>query len=190
MLTVSLHHQIRYRKFAVLQVMRIAIDFRITYNNDRALRMFTREFWQDITSSQPTHDFIFLTNEKSTLKLPSNALIKDLKKQILSGWIGYVLGKHLQHGRQTKLITLQNTGFVIISSHQTANAQSEKRILFTGSIAPDATNTAVTSQQTILPALRNTVTSLTWAEAESIKTQYTEDDLFSYLPVIFMKNIS
>ena len=155
--------------------MNIAVDFRITYNNYKALRVFTRGFWQEMAISQPDHHFLFLTDESSMMQ-PStgNVQLRRLKKMNIK-WIDQMrLKKILAEWPAERLVTLQDAGFIVEHLQPGGNknglTQSKKQVLITGSPGSDI---SLAGSTTITPALRGVITSLTWAETESIKTQYT-----------------
>ena len=171
--------------------MILAIDFRITYNNDRTLRMFTREFWQDMAIARPDHHFIFITHEKILQQQP----VKNIQEQALLktrvAWIDTMrLKKKLVEWKADKLITVQETGFVIsnrlLPAGKNISAPADKQVLFTGSTMPETVTGQPRAVTEIQPALADAITSLTWAETESIKTQYTGGRSF----FLFTGNIS
>jgi len=155
--------------------MNVAVDFRITYNNDKALRMFTREFWQDMAIARPGHQFLFLVNENQVLPQPAgNVQIRRLKKLNI-GWIDQMRLKNtLAAWPAERLVTLHQAGFTIshLQTGQNKNGleENKKQVLIAGSYG---SGTSTAGSTTITPALREVITSLTWTETESIKTQYT-----------------
>ena len=167
-----------YCKFAVLHFMKVAIDFRIAYINDEALRMFTWEFWQDMALSQPDHDFIFITDQKIAQEPVNNVYIKRLKKTPIR-WIDQNrLKKMLIEWQADRFITIQETGFITSNNfrnkeYKKGSAQPGKQVLFTGEVQQEPQASPQYAITAIQPALREVITSLSWAEAESIKTQYT-----------------
>jgi glycosyltransferase involved in cell wall biosynthesis len=143
--------------------------------------MFTGEFWQDMALLQTGHDFIFITSKKMTPKQPvKNVHTQRLKKTHFQ-WIDQKrLGKMLTEWQADRLITIQETGFSISNHFIKKNdkkpaAQPGRQVLFaTGKSAQQpAQNTSLQAVTVIPPALREAITSLSWAETESIKTQYT-----------------
>lgn len=155
--------------------MNVAVDFRITYNNDKALRMFTSEFWQDMAIARPGHQFLFLVNENRVLQQPAgNVQVRRLKKMNI-GWIDQARLKNVLVAWQAEIVvTLQDTGFIIGHLHTGGNknelVQNKKQVLIAGSYGHGI---SLAGSTTITPALREVITSLTWTETESIKTQYT-----------------
>jgi len=154
--------------------MKLIIDFRDTYINDRSLRRFTYEFWEDITYLQPDHEFIVISDEETALWQSANMQTRQLKKTGFA-WLDKIrFKKMLKSVRADRLLTVQPAGFTITrllyASGTNVTASTPKQVWFEGSekaLLP-ASGTSV-----IQPAHRNIITALSWTESESIKTQYT-----------------
>ncbi len=148
--------------------MKIALDNRITYNNDKAFSRFSFEFWKDVAISQPHHHFILITADKKTGDLPSNFSIQQFEKPFFQWLEQKKFTKIITEWQADKLVTMQENGFTITTiqhKKNTGEAQQKKQVLFAGSANNDS--------NIVLPALPNPITALTWAETESIKTEYT-----------------
>jgi glycosyltransferase involved in cell wall biosynthesis len=155
--------------------MKIIIDYRNTYKSQNALRTFTDEFWRDITILHPGHEFIFLTAGKKTVTpWAENVRFHPLLKMPVQ-WLERTRLKRLLAALEAdRMVVLQENTFAynIYLCDKKSNklaALPDKQLLFTGSTATSAPATPVC----IPPALTDIITSLSWAEAESIKTQYT-----------------
>jgi len=137
--------------------------------------MFTRVFWQEMAISQPDHHFLFLVNENRMPQPPAeNIQVRRLKKMNI-GWIDQIRLKNtLVAWPAERLVTLRDAGFTVdhLQTGENKNGlmQHKKQVLITGSTGSDI---SLAGSTTITPALREVITSLTWAETESIKTQYT-----------------
>jgi len=156
--------------------MKIAIDARITYNSDALLRRFTIAFWEDVAISQAGQEFIIIGRWKKTSGMPANVEIHLLKKGVFKWLEQQKLNRLLDSWKADRLVTLQETGFSVQrlrqGAIQTSPAVENKQVLFTGSLqnkAADAGKSIIALQ----PALPEIMTDPSWAETESIKTQYT-----------------
>ncbi|MEO5683343.1 MAG: glycosyltransferase [Chitinophagaceae bacterium] len=159
--------------------MKIVIDSRNTYNNDRGLRVFTYELWQQLAFSQPGHVFVFITGQKNMpARASANVHTRYLRKTGF-GWYDKIrLKKILLQLQADALVAVQDGGFSV--SHHLQDQKDKKgsvplakKVLFAGAASPASTTEPVQTTITIQPALAEVITLLTWAEAESIKTQYT-----------------
>ena len=174
--------------------MKIAIDFRITYNNDKALSVFTREFWQDMAVIKTNHEFIFITDQGK----PADHLPKNIDTQKLTGssikWLHQKKLKNaLAEWKTDCFITVRNNGFLINYFLNKKNSskkkmQADERIVFIYNAEEQPKNVILSEPviAVIKPACSTVVTSLSWTESESIKTQYTGDRSF----FLFVGNIS
>jgi glycosyltransferase involved in cell wall biosynthesis len=155
--------------------MKIIIDYRNTFKNQTALRTFTDEFWRDFTSLHPAHVFVLLTTGKKELpETGQNLEWRRLRKLPLQ-W--------LDNARRTRMvlamgadrmITLHGNTFAFDiyfadKQHKKLPALPNKQLQFTAGAG------ASTHPQPVYirPAQQKIITELSWAEAESTKTQYT-----------------
>jgi glycosyltransferase involved in cell wall biosynthesis len=171
--------------------MKIVIDCRIAYINDVALGIFTSEFWQDMALLKPEHEFIFLAaGNPPPAGLVKNVLVCKLKK-INIKWIDRKrLNKSLAAWQADRFITTQETGFCIhhFFHKKESAALPDQWILFADNVEaqPLQKTLPATVIGTVKPACRIVIAALSWAEAESIKTQYTGGRSF----FLFTGNIS
>ena len=155
--------------------MKIIIDYRNTYKSQNALRTFTDEFWRDTTILHPGHEFIFITTGKKTGPLSGEKVrIHPLRKMPFQWLERARLNRLLTAMEADRMVILQANTFAFSvylcdKKNSKLAAMPDKQLLFTGSTA----TAAIPGLVNILPALPDTITSLSWAEAESIKTQYT-----------------
>ncbi len=175
--TVKIHLRKQRRTFTVLQGMKIFIDFRITYNSDAALSAFTGDFWHDLIVFQPHHHFVLLQGENAISQKPAkNLQVCKCKKTGIKWFDQKKLDKLLAVQQADRLITLHQHGF---NTYHIAQKKNEDKILSqsvqwmvpaTTPAGKELTGVAITL---IRPACAGIITSLSWAEAESIKTQYS-----------------
>lgn len=155
--------------------MKIIIDCRNTYKNDGTLSNFTREFWYDLALSQPAHNFFFLTAKQSLPDQPAGNITMLQVKRTGIPWLDKQRMKKLAIQLQAdRLITISQdcTGHLFLLNGSKPDFGSPfGRLVFTGAASINSSGMPVA---TVLdPALPATITSLAWAAAESIKTQYT-----------------
>jgi glycosyltransferase involved in cell wall biosynthesis len=161
--------------------MKAVIDCRITYNSDAALSIFTSEFWYDMALLKPHHEFIFLTDEKKTPGLPGNNIfIRKLTRTGIKWLDQKQLNKSLLAWQADRFITIEDIGFGIhnFSSGKRIkknNAPADQLLLIAGNAEeqPKKKDLPAPVITIIKPACRTIVTELSWAEVESLKTQYT-----------------
>lgn len=165
-----------------LYIMKLAIQFRNTWFSHNALRVFTYEFWEDMTSRQPDHDFMIFSDQKIASWPAPATTLKYIKKTGLP-WLDTLQFKiALAAWQPDRLITVQETGFTV-SSFQKGRAVAIRQVVFSGAQPPPKSATRVIEMPI---ALRHVIPSLTWAEAESVKTQYTAGRSF----FLFAEDIS
>ncbi|MEP6747738.1 MAG: glycosyltransferase [Bacteroidota bacterium] len=174
--------------------MKIAIDFRITYKNDKALSVFTREFWEDMAIIKPGHEFLFITDQdKPADHLPKNIHIRKLTGSSIKWLHQKKLKNALAEWNANFFITVQDNGFLVNHSLNKKNTSkkempADEKIVFIYNAAVQTKNRILPEPviSAIKPVCSTVITSLSWAEAESIKTQYTGDRSF----FLFVGNIS
>ncbi len=155
--------------------MKIIIDYRNTYKSQTTLRTFTDEFWRDITSQHPAHEFVFLVSGKTALlEAGENIGLRRLRKLPLQ-WLDHARRKKVVVNMGAdRLVTPHEKTFAfdiycIEKQHKTLPGMPGKQLLFTGNIAASAH----AQQVFIAPAQQQIITGQSWTEAESVKTQYT-----------------
>src|SRR5450432_341173 len=159
--------------------MRVAIVFINTYNTDRALRMFTWEFWEDMALLKTGDEFIFLTDQQKAPNLSTkNIQILQQKKTGIKWMDKKRLSKALYVSQTDCCITINENGFTISHFQKKENKKTDrhaKRIDFITNAEEHTKKKEISLPviSTIKPACRTVITSLPWAETESIKTQYT-----------------
>jgi glycosyltransferase involved in cell wall biosynthesis len=174
--------------------MKIAIDFRIKYNNDRALSVFTTEFWQDMAVLKSDHGFIFITGEgKPSDQLTKNTSIQKLGRNNIKWLDQKKLDKALFAWQADCFITMHENGFRInhLFNKKGTNKkffQTDEQVMFLYNAEEQMKKTGLPEPviSVIKPACGKVITALSWTEAESIKTQYTGDRSF----FLFIGNIS
>jgi len=173
--------------------MKIVIDFRVTYKNDTALSVFTNGFWQDMVLLHPGHEFIFLPGERKAPDPPAkNVHIRKLKRINIKWFDQKKLDKALAAWGADYLVTIPGNGFRIHPLREkkikNGTARADQLVVFAGHTAIPAPGKAMPMPviTVIKPACRTVINSLTWTEAESIKTQYTGGRAF----FLFTGNIS
>ena len=155
--------------------MKIIIDYRNTYKSQHALRTFTDEFWRDITNLHPGHEFIFISTSKNAVAPPGeNVRIHPLRKMPVQWLERARLHRLLTALEADRMVVMQENTFAFSiylwdKKSSKLAAVPHKQLLFMGSTATATPATSVC----IPPALPDIITSMSWAEAESIKTQYT-----------------
>lgn len=160
--------------------MKIVINFRITYNSDQALRMFTGDFWEEMALLKPNHEFIFITaNDKAPVRPAKNVHIQKLKMTGIKWFDKKKLNKVLANQQADRFINIAETGFSIRhfypEKERKKNAvQPEQQVIFLSNAEaqPGIKKTPAPNITVVKPAFGIVVNSLSWTEAESIKTQY------------------
>jgi glycosyltransferase involved in cell wall biosynthesis len=161
--------------------MKTVIDFRITYNSEKALSRFTCEFWYDMALLKPNHEFIFITDDKKTPGLPGNNIfIRNVKRTGIKWLDRKQLNKTLITWQADRFVTMQDMGFSIhhfsrVKKIKKDDGLVDQLLLFVDNAEEQPKKKGLPGPviTVIKPACRTIVTELSWAEAESIKTQYT-----------------
>ncbi|MES1224189.1 MAG: glycosyltransferase, partial [Bacteroidota bacterium] len=173
--------------------MKIAIDFRIKYNREPALSVFASEFWEDMAALKPDHEFIFITDEKEPPEQGiKNIFIRRVARTGIKWLDKKQLFRALRNWNVNRFVTIENPGFSIqfMSEEHTlkSGAEGGRLVLFLSNDKEQPKNTSAYGWPVtvIKPACRNVINELPWAEAESIKTQYTGGRSF----FLFAGNIS
>jgi len=149
--------------------MKLVIDLRNKGFNHNELGVFTYEFWEDITSFQPGHEFMVITPEKMAGWPARNTHIIHLKKTGVPWLDAIKFKKKMAAYQPDRLVTIREAGFTISVFINNAPAVV-KEVVFAGS---------QTGAQAAFPvaeipvAVRQEIPALTWAASESIKTRYT-----------------
>lgn len=131
--------------------------------------MFTYEFWEDMTRFQSGHEFVVLTDQKMDSWPVSNTEVKYIKKTGLRWLDGLKFKKFIAGYVPDGLVRVQQTGFTV-STFQHEAWRSTSEVVFAGS-GPTLPSANPVTELTI--AMRHAPPLLSWAAAESIKTQFT-----------------
>jgi len=154
--------------------MKIIIDLTNKCLSDNALRRFTYGLWQDLAESQPSSEFTILTPVVTPGWQGSNIAMKQLRKTGLA-WLERVRYRALiRRLRPDRIVTIDQQGFTITDNSRPATSKlsnAQTRVLLAGHDA--STVPSYMPAAMVYPAMREPIPSLTWAEAESIKTSYT-----------------
>ena len=167
------------RNYVFLEItsMKIVTDFRIKDNFSPSLFAFFEELWLDLAIAEPASGYLFLVNEEMQINTTQeNISARVLKTSAIKLLNKNRLLKTLNGYHADRYITLEEDGYSIIrpaTKEFTAKdlLQPSARIFFSGN---KPTAAALSGDiHFIKPVAKNTVTSLSWTEAESIKTQHT-----------------
>ncbi|MEP7280198.1 MAG: glycosyltransferase [Bacteroidota bacterium] len=174
--------------------MKIVIEPGLTYNTDRALGIFTNELWQDLAILAPGHQFFLLEDEKNAAEPTLKTLpVQKIRKTGIRWLDQRQLNKTLTSLAADRFISPQPGGFCILTCSPEKGiakraAMAGRSVVFTGHTAGQTPgNSKPTPVITLVkPACSPIITSLSWTEAESVKTQYTGGRSF----FLFIGNIS
>jgi glycosyltransferase involved in cell wall biosynthesis len=161
--------------------MKIAVDFRVKKNFSPSVKAFLEQLWFDLARLEPGHDFCFLRKEAPADGAHPGKIEDRLIKLTGFGWLGQKrLLKTLTEYRADAYIRFEEDGFSVITPAKKGFVKKDLqdppvKIVFSQyrhlqlQQAPNTT----TVVHSINPVMPDIVSSLSWAEAESIKTQYT-----------------
>lgn len=157
--------------------MKIVADFRAKENFSPTIYTFFEELWLDLAIAEPSCDYLFLVNEEmqidTTPKNISFAVIKTGAIRLLNK---KRLLRTLNDYHADKYITLEEDGYCIMQP--AAKEFTRKDLLQPSARVFFLENKKVREGYSgdthfIKPVSKNAVASVSWAEAESIKTRYT-----------------
>ncbi len=149
--------------------MKLVIDFRNICFRQNELRVFTYEFWEDMTRFQPGYEFVVITGQKMAAWPAPNTRVQYLKKTGLRWLDGFKFKKFIAGNLPDRLITVRQSGFTV-GMYENGAWRTGQEVVFAGSEPALQPANAVTE---LTIAMRQQPPSLTWAAEESLKTQFT-----------------
>jgi len=159
--------------------MKIAINLINTYNNDPALSVFTSECWQDIAALKPDHRFVFLKGHKDPFFSAGKNVDLRVIRQVGPGWYDrWKLHQTLRRLQVSRVINILQTGFrirhLLHNKNEKAAGKTDQLVLFENNGVEYLQKNKIAPVITLVkPACRSGAAELSWAAAESIKTQFT-----------------
>jgi len=158
--------------------MKIVINLINTYYNDPALSVFTSECWQDIAGLKPDHDFIFLQGRKDPLFSASkNVDIRVVKQAGIRWYDRWKLQQTLRRLQANRLVNILQTGFrvnhLLYNKNEKTAGKTDRLVLFGNNGAAYLQKNKAAPLITVVKPACRMAAELSWAAAESIKTQFT-----------------
>jgi glycosyltransferase involved in cell wall biosynthesis len=158
--------------------MKIVVDFRIQKNFSPSIAAFFEQLWVAMANFQPSAQYLLLTNEDVLQEeLPGNITVKMCRQKGFAWFQQKKLLNTVNEYHADKYITLQEDGLSITTSangffiRKDLMKVSARVVFYKAPVhAPGNDHAHI---KIVRPAFETVIDPISWAEAESIKTQYS-----------------